>query len=484
MKFNHLSLLAALALASCTNTAPYPEMPPVVVPGEGNTPDYDPTETPAFSYEIASYSGLTATDTPEYPVGNSDLNPDENDWEATVTVTYADETATVTGNSEAVGVMVNGANVDLNLGTTKFIKVIATGTSANGSLRLSGDRKHMLVLDNLTLTSTDRPAINDQNKKRVFLCLEGKSAIADGPNYVNSVEDRKGAFFSEGHVVLCGSGVLEVEGKYRHGFATDGFLYVNPGATLVVTDAAKNAIHVKGSGLKNEYRGIEVTGGYVYANTSAPAGKAMKCDTEIRLRGGRIDLNCSGNPAFDTTDNTLSSAACIKCDAEVIISGGTVNLTATGSGAKGINSDTNVSISGGTITAALSGDGVQDQGDTSTPKGIVAHGSLAISGGGIYVSAIGLNASALESDNAVNIDGGVTYTFGRAYGLKTPDANATKGVVLCGGERNSAMTGGHAYSYDAVGADEVTRLTNNGQLVGTFRWPVALAPASLLTNLF
>lgn len=483
MKIHHISLLATLVLTACTNTPPHTALPPVIVPGEGNTPAYNPSEIPAFAYDITPYAGQVATDSPSYPVGNNDLNPDENIWEATVNVVFNGENAEVTGDVDAVTVMVNGANVDLNLGTTKFVKITATGSSANGSLRLSGDRKHMLELDNLTLTSSDRPAINDQNKKRVFLLLAGRSVISDGPNYVNTAEDRKGAFFSEGHVVICGSGVLEVEGKYRHGFATDGFLYVNPGATLVVTNAAKNAIHVKGSGLKNEYRGIEVVGGRIYANTSAPAGKAMKCDTEIRLRGGHIDLNCSGAPAFDTTDGTLSSAACIKCDAEVYVSGGIINLTATGSGAKGINSDTDVNITGGTLTAALSGDGVQDQGDTSTPKGIVAHGSLNISAGGVYICAIGLNSSALEGDNAINIGGGVTYAFGRSYGLKALVGTISRGVVLIGGARNAATNGGIALSYPEVQAGEVTRLTSSAGLLGTFRWPVALAPATLLTTL-
>lgn len=482
-------LIPLAALTACTNSEPHPspnQPPVVVVPGEGNTPEYNPAETPSFTYTITPYSGQTATDVPSYPQGNSDLNPDENLWEAVVTVTYSGSTASVAGAEDAgVIARVTGANVDLNLGLSQLVKVVATGSSSNGSLRISGDRKHLLELDNLTLTSTDRPAINDQNKKRVFLKLTGKSAITDGPQYVATAEDRKGCFFAEGHVVLCGSGVLQVEGHYRHGFATDGFLFVNPGASLVVTDAAKNAIHVKGSGVNNEFRGIEITGGYIYANTSAPAGKAMKCDSEIRLRGGRLDLSCSGNPAFDTTDNTLSSSACIKSDAAVYVSGSEISMCATGHGGKGINAEGNVMISGGTTSAAISGDGVEDQGDTSTPKAIVSHQTLSISGGLVCLSAIGHNAAGLEADAEIAIDGGVSYVFGSSFGIKSPKASVNKGILICGGSRNSTIASSNVTltDYPSVTADEESLLmTDDGSAIrATFRWPVALSPAQLLT---
>lgn len=486
MKHISAALLSLLALAACTNTPPHEGRPGVIVPGEGNTPDYDPMETPAFDYSIVPYSGLTAADEVSYPPGNPDLNPDENSWYATVTVTYSGSSATVEGQ-EAAGVTarITGANVDLNLGSSNFIKVVATGESFAGSLRLSGDKKHLLELRDLSLTSTDRPAINDQNKKRVFLMLTGRNRISDGETYVNSMENRKGAFFAEGHVVICGSGVLEVTGNYRHGFVTDGFLYMNPGATLAVLDAKKNAVHVKGSGIKNEYRGIEVNGGYIYAHTSAPAGKVLKCDIDIQLRGGRLDLSCSGNPMWDDTDRSLSSSACIKSDGRVSVSGSHVTLTATGNGGKGINADANVEISGGTIKGAFSGNGIGDQGDTSTPKGIVAHGALKISGGGIALSAIGDNAIALESDVETSIDGGVVYVFGKAYGLKSPKATVANGVLLCGGAENTMAEGTVHEQLTSVAADEVTTLhsPDGKYTIGTFRWPLSLTPASLLTHL-
>lgn len=135
-----------LILCACTNEEPNPDLvQSVIVPGEGDTPDYNPEEVPSFTYDIAPYAGQTATDGVRYPVGNPDLNPDENAWNNVVTVTYNGSTATVSGADESgVQATVTGANVDLALGESKQVKVIATGSSDCGSLRLTGGFKHML----------------------------------------------------------------------------------------------------------------------------------------------------------------------------------------------------------------------------------------------------------------------------------------------------------------------------------------------------
>lgn len=478
-----LLALPLLAMCACTNDEPNEDLDQsVTVPDEGGTPDYDPDQIPEFDYSIAAYDGTKASDAVSYPVGNPDLNPNENTWDNIVTVTYNGATATVTGASEAgVTASIVGANVDLALGGSKQVKIIATGTSDCGSLRLTGSYKHLLELDNLTLTATDRPAINDQIKKRVFVVLKGHNSLADGARYNVTAEQRKGCFFAEDHIVLCGDGVLEIRGNYRHGLVTDGFLFVNAGATLAVTDAAKNAIHVKGSGVNNQYRGIEIVGGYVYANTSAPAGKAMRCNGNIRLRGGKFSLNCSGDAAIDPDDGLLSSAGCIKSDGGVYISGGDLKLCATGKGGKGITADYDIEISGGMLSLAVSGEATSADGDSSVPKGLNAHGNLNIIGGGVNVSAIGDGSTALGADNNLTINGGVTYAFGRTNGVKALTAEVASGVFICGGMVNSAAAGATKSTYGALEADEVTVIKDGaGAVLGGFRWPVAMTSASLL----
>lgn len=487
MKKLLLILPALAALSACTNPEPNPESvkpADVVVPGEGNTPAYVPSEMPSFTYTIAPYGGTTATDSVTYPADDADLNPNLTVWTDTITVTYSASTATV----EPAGLAnITGADVDLRLPAVGLCKIIVTGNSSNGSLRISGDKKHLLCLDNLTLTSSNRPAINDQVKKRVFVTLKGESSIEDGATYATSAEDRKGCFFAEDHLIFGGNGVLRIKGNYRHGLATDGFLLVNPGATLVVTDAKKNAIHVKGSASENNaLRGIEVIGGYVYANTSAPAGKAMKCDASIRLRGGKVYLATSGNSEWDAADASLSSSACLKSDLGIYLSGADVTMTATGNGAKAVNADGPVEISGGNICIAMTGESSTEQGETSTAKGISSKNLMTISGGRLNISTIGANSRAIDADGGIDVKGGIIYAFGNDWGLRTKgDAKVTNGVMLCGGTLNTKIENCTHFDYTNITTDQETVITSEtgDATIAAFRWPTELPEATLLLHL-
>lgn len=485
-----LFLLPLLALVGCKSPDPNPTPTPpdvVDVPGEGFTPEFNPDFVPSYSYAILPYDGQVAADAPQYPAEDDGLNPQLTLWKYLVEVTFkgadAPEVKVPTGCPASV--QSSNGNVDIDLGDTDYIKLVVGGESANGSLRVSGNKRHLIQLNNLTLTSADRPAINDQNGKRVFLELVGRNVLSDGTSYAVAPfgEDRKGCFFSEGNTVICGDGSLEITGNYAHGFATDGFLYVNPGATLVVNDAVRNAIHVKGSASEaNAYRGVEIVGGYVYANTSAPRGKALKSDSNIQIRGGRVSLNCSGDAAIDPDDGSLSSGACIKSDLTVKISGGNVSLTATGTGAKGIKANGSVSLSGGDLYVALSGDAIQGGGDSATPKGIKADGNLMITGGGNYVSARGRGGVGIEAGYDLTIDGGVTYSFGTQSGIIFGQSGGyVSGHLLAGGASNCDFNSAYTMALTNVQAQTVSKIMSDDgkQLLGSFRWPVAMPVATL-----
>ena len=490
MKIHYaLSLAALVVSAACTSPEPNPELPPPTateIPGEGFTPEFNPNFTPTFDYDIADYGGEVASDVPQY-LNDEGLNPMLTEWEYIVDVEFDGMNSpivTIPAGCQAT-VVVTDCNVDLNIGDTEYIKVSAHGSCPAGSLRISGNRRHMLQLNELNLTSADRPAINDQNGKRVFLELVGENTLADGLNYSAnpSGEDRKGCFFAEGNVIICGDGVLKLAGNYSHGFATDGFLFVNPGATLAVTDAVRNAIHVKCSSSEaNAYRGVEIIGGYVYANTSAPRGKALKSDGNIQIRGGQVCLNCSGDAAIDADDGGLSSAACIKSDLSVQITGGAVYLTATGNGAKGIKANGSVTLGGGELYVALGGNAMRGDGDSATPKGIKADSNLMITGGGNYISARGERAVGIEAEYAMSIDGGVTYAFGSAKGVYCKDASYSGGYLLAGGGSNAVFPGALVQTLSDVAAGTVSSIMSDdgSERLGSFRWPIAMPSASLL----
>lgn len=490
-----VALTAAMAasLAACSNDDPNPEpgTGPIIPPTPADTVVYEPGETPVFRYSPAAWDGTTSSDLGDDLVNPADEDTyhENNQWEQVITVTYSGSTAEVTGNRAPVTFTAAGAKVNLNLSTVKA-HVVVTGQSDRGSLRVSGEKRHMLTLRALDLKSPDGPAINDQDKKRVFVNLEGDSHLEDSPEYApaaNPLEDRKGCFFAEGHVIISGDGVLQITGRQRHGLATDGYLIIRPGATLVVNDAAKNAIHAKG-GNTTGY-GIVMLGGYVYANTSAPAGKVMKSDLLIDLRGGEINLNCSGDPAIDPDDNTLSSAACIKTDGRLMLRGVKATLTASGHGAKGLNITDAINITAGTTTIACAGDRLEDNNDSSTPKAVKTDGNFNMLGGTLNVSAIGLGGVGIETAGTAVLQEGVIYTFAIADALRMNSGlTLTGGTLIAGGGALSLPTECNGIYYMVSDL----AVSNPGKMVlvapsaeadrvcATFDWPVALDPARFL----
>lgn len=428
---------------------------------DGDLPDFDAT--------IYSYSGEMADDASNDIVGtNEDLYWEANSFTEKVYVTYNGTNATVVTSNSDILYNVNDAyvTIDMLTNSVKNVDIIVSGKSSDGQLKIYGNKKFKLTFNGVELTSTKGPAINDQCKKRAFVHItEGTtnqltdvSSYTAEPYYIDSSasgdEDRKGCFFSEGNLIFSGTGVLIVEGKYKHGIATDGCMYVRPGVTIAVTDAAKNAIHVKGD--SDDGIGIYIGGGLIYANTSATAGKGIKTDMNAEIAGGKLMLNTSGGSEYDSDEKDTSSPAGIKTDGDVIISGGTHVLKSTGTGGKGINADGEVRITGGTTTVTTTGGKYTYSSKlTSSPKGVKADGNITVSGGCLNISVTGVSdgSEGLESKSTLTITGGEVYSY--AY----DDAvNASTAINISGGKL-------YAYAINNDGIDSNGSLTISGGLV-------------------
>lgn len=433
---------------------------------EGNASDGD---SPSFDSSIEEYDGETAADSANDVIGtDEDLYWEANSFTDTVTVTYSGTSATVTSTNSAINTSVSGAYVaiDMLTNSVKNVVIIASGKSSDGQLKIYGEKKFLLTLNGLDLTSTIGPAINDQCHKRAFVYLPAGTTnrLTDASSYStepfildsSTEEDRKGCFFSEGNLIFSGTGVLVVEGNYKHGIATDGYFYLRPGTTIAVTEAAKNAIHVNGD--SDDGIGIKIAGGLIYANTSATAGKAMKTDLNVDISGGTLLLNTSGGSEYDSDEQDTSSPSCIKADGNVSISGGTLTLKSTGTGGKGIKADGTLDISGGTTTVTTTG-GKYVYNEaldlTASPKGVRADGNITISGGNLNIAVTGQSdgSEGLESKAKISVTGGVNYIY--AY----DDAmNAATDITISGGRT-------FCYAINNDGIDSNGSLTISGGLV-------------------
>ena len=466
-----LTLALGTLFSSCTTDNGFEEwgMIPGDMPGGGS--GSDDGDAPDFDSTITAWDGQTADDA---VVGtDEDIYWEANNFGVdnggvTVKVAYSGNQAAVTTSDTSVEYYTDGAyvTIDMLTNSVKNVEIVVSGKSDDGQLKIYGEKKFKLALSGVELTSTKGPAINDQCKKRAFVHLtEGTTnrltdaaSYSDDSKYLNggssSSEDRKGCFFSEESLIFSGTGVLVVEGNYKHGIVTDGYFYMRPGATIAVTGAVKNAIHVKGD--EDDGIGVYMAGGLIYANVSSTAGKSIKTDLDAEIAGGKLLLNTSGNATYDSDENDTSSSTGIKTDGNVIISGGTHILKSTGTGGKGINADKEIRISGGETTVTTTGDKYYySQSLTSSPKGVKADGNITVSGGKLNISVTGVSdgSEGLESKTTLTATGGEVYSY--AY----DDAiNASSAINISGGKV-------FAYASNNDGIDSNGSLTISGGLV-------------------
>ncbi len=429
-----------------------PEVPVTPNPGEP-TPTPPASVAPEFDPEIKPFDTSTrATDSYTHGSDN-DIYWQANTFPQTVKIVYDGATATVTSSSNNVKQKVSGAHVALNISGQEKTAIELSGSSDNGSLKIYANAKVMLTLDNLDLASKTGPVINNQSKKRMFIVLKDGSVnkLVDSDKYEDDhyyvlgsdseTEDRKGAVFSEDHIVFSGNGLLQVTGNNKHAIASDGAIRILPGITIDAETAKGDAIRAKGS--NKQQCGVTVDGGYIYALCSGDGGKCINSDMNIFINAGTLSLNNSSNTIFDTKDNGTSSGAGIKSNGNINISGGNITIKTTGDGAKGLNADNSINIEDGTLTVTSTGKRYEKSATVSaSPSGLKADNTLNIKGGIVNVAMLGeeTKSDGIEADLGLTISGGQVYcdSYGNAFFAKDK-FKIVGGYVYASGKKEEAI---------------------------------------------
>ena len=430
---------------------------------DGNTE----IDNPGINYDITPWTGAWASDAGMDSVGSdADFYYEANSFTNLVVVTFNDTTATVESSNSNIKTNISGAYVTIDMlsNSVSGVEIIALGKSSDGGLKIYGDKKFKLTLSGLDITSKKGPAINSQCKKRMFLHLTNGTTnrIADIATYSDDAytlpgsydEDRKGAFFSEGHIIVSGQGALVAEGKYKHAIATDGYYYQRPGTTIAVTAAAKNALHVKGD--DEDMIGAWFKGGMFYARVASTAGKGVKCDYDIVIDGGKFDVETSGNAEYDSTEADTSSAAALKSDTHIEINGGDFVFKSTGLGGKCINCDGSLTINGGNLNLTTTGKRYEyNKNTTSSPKAIKVDGAIIINGGVTDINVMGASegSEGMESKSTITFNGGEMMVKSYDDGI-----NAKSDITINGGKI-------YTYGTNNDGMDSNGKLTMKGGLV-------------------
>ena len=461
-----ISVLTLSAVLSCTPVDRPDDMVPPEIPGQNGGEDGVENYTPEISTDENGYDGLTATDKEADTV----IAGDETYWEnqeflTTVIVTYSDNSAVVTSAGNAVKHYITGADVALDLTDAGVVEIIASGKSADGQLKIYGNSAVKLTLNGLELTSARSAAINVQNKSLLYLHLEeGTTNVicdaesqSDESYYPDEVaaadEKRNGAIYCKGSVVVSGSGILSLTGKKKHGISVKSSLMIRPGVTLAINDVKDNCVKAEG---------ITVLGGYLWAKTSAEAGKCLSSDADVTVKGGQLKLYTSGGSVYEEDENDTSSPAGVKADGNIYIYNGEMLCISTGEGGKGLNADGGITMDDGIVNVVTSGgkyvyNAALDL--DSSPKGVKADGEITINGGLLNIQVTGRSdgSEGLESKSKITVNGGEVFVY--AY----DDAINVGGDNPVGMEINGGKI--FAFADNNDGIDSNGKLWVNGGLV-------------------
>ena len=209
--------------------------------------------------------------------------------------------------------------------SSEKINYVLKGGSTEGSLMIFSQRKFKLTLNDLNLSNdAGVPAISSQTKKRCFIETVGTATIKDAQAYSlpeaykikdangeyvlkddgKSIAcyDAKGAIFSEGEIIFCGNGTLNVEGRTKHAIASDQYVRLLSG-TVNVTGSKKDGIHTNDAVLINGGKlNIENVGKLFYLHSnqypnpySSREMNGIQCEKGyIVIKGGEIDITSPG----------------------------------------------------------------------------------------------------------------------------------------------------------------------------------------------
>jgi len=378
---------------------------------------------------------------------------------APVTVVWSGASATVDNPLADLGVTVAVDGGDVVVTAASGLAGVVydlSGSGGDGMFKIYSDADFGLRLDGLALVNGDGPAINVQADETIAVELvEGTTTtLTDGASYADPPgdEDQKAAFFSEGQLVFSGGGALVIHGQGddRHGLGSDDYIVVESGQ-ITVAGAAKDGVHTN-EGFFQAGGVVDVTGG----SDGVDAGDgpvvvsggertvliedddrdALKCDGQLTISGGAVDLTVAGDQSKglnavevhllggETTIHATggvvleplgsgydpSYCTAVKADELVQVDGGQLTITATGQAGRGVSCDGGIEILAGSVTVTSSGGGgvyTNESGVQDAFHGpcLNADADIAILGGAVTLHHVGSGGKGVAGDASLTIGG-------------------------------------------------------------------------------
>ena len=317
---------------------------------------------------------------------------------------------------------------------------VLSGDATNATIvvNVDSEAKVQLVLDGLTITNDDYPAIYVVSADKVFVTTAAGSQntlSVTGAFRADGETNTDAAIFSKDDLVLNGEGTLTVN-------STD------------------NGITCKDD--------LKVTGGTYVINATADA---LEANDSIRIADGSFTISTSKDALHAENDEDDSVGYVYICDGDftidaasdgirgttaVQIDGGTFTISA----AEGIEG-TYVQINGGTINISASDDGIN-----ATYKSTLYTPTLEINGGDITINMAAGDTDALDANGYLYIHGGTVDISAQSAFDFDMGGEMTGGTVYVNGEQISELTNSMMMGGGMMGGDMGGGMMGGGMMGG------------------
>lgn len=319
------------------------------------------------------------------------------DWEQKASITFTDDGMTIDGSG--------ATNEDGVLYITEGGVYTLTGESSSCSVLINTDENVKLVLNGVTLSSTNGPVIYGAQVKNLYIELADgtTNTLSDSSTYATDSstgeEIGKAVISCEDDLIILGNGTLNITANHKHGIASDDKLYVE-GGTINITSEASDLIHA------NDL--VCIDGGTI---TGTSVGEGIESEQLLYINGGTINVTAS--------DDALNAGYYIE------INDGDITVTSTNGDAIDCNGnyDGCITINGGTINAT--GAGVPEGALDADQASIVINGGTVVASGGTN-SPVTQNGGDVDITGETNtgIGGGMGGGMGRG---QKPDGEMPEG---------------------------------------------------------
>lgn len=334
------------------------------------------------SMTVVELSASSDSDAYGEAFSDRDLSGEYDSAEA-VTVTLNGSTASA--SSEAV--QISGSTVTITAAGT----YILTGTLDDGSIVVDAtkDDKVQLVLDGVSITSSDYAAIYVKQADKVFITLADGTVntLTNGGTYTQTDENEVDAvIFAKDDITFNGTGTLRITANAGSGIVGKDEVTVTAGVYEIT--AAEHAIRAKDS--------LAIADGSFKLYANEDGLHAENGDDESL---GSIYI-AGGSFVIQVKDDAIHATTLLQID------GGTFEITA----AEGLEA-TYIQINGGDIQISASDDGINAARKSSiyTPTFEMNDGTLTITMGAGDTDGVDSNGNIIVNGGTVSVTGQSTF---------------------------------------------------------------------------